>query len=237
MKKVLGAAAVLTLAGVAAAEPMADAVAAGMTLDVSAALLAAVQQGEKGAQPTDGAGTTEGGKEDEKSQFGEAVNKKIRTWFLTTGVGVAGDGDAGTHADLFVAWSTFLGKELEIQLEGSGWYFDQETDNTAGGGFAVNLRWHFTHGAYGGGEGYDWTVYADAGIGLILSGDDVPDDGSSLNLAPRVGLGFTARIDETGKRLVGGVRWHHMSNARFNGDSDNPDFNAPMFYVGMEWPL
>ncbi|MBY0307803.1 MAG: acyloxyacyl hydrolase, partial [Phycisphaerales bacterium] len=151
----------------------------------------------------------------------------------------ARDSDPGTHADVFVAWSTFLGRGLEIQIEASGWYFDQARGDTGGAGLAFNLRWHGLHGSYGqaASDGYDWTLYADLGIGVIASGDDVPPEGSSFNLAPRVGVGFTARLGESDRRLVAGVRWHHMSNARVNGDSNNPDFNAPMFYVGLEWPL
>ena len=158
-------------------------------------------------------------------------------WYITVGGGVAADGDPDTHYDGFVAFSTFIGKQLELQLEANGWYFDQEPDSSMGAGLAINLRWHFWHGAYGGGDGNDWTVFGDVGIGLIFSGDDVPDGGSSVNFAPRAGLGFTARLGDSTSRLVGGVRWHHMSNARSNGDSDNPDFNAPLFYLGIEWPL
>lgn len=231
MKQTIGALAVLGLAGVAVAEPLGAGVASGLTLDVSSTLLTVVQEPEKA-----------GGKEaapatHEKSLFGEAVKEKDRTWFLTVGAGVAADGDDGTHGDLFVACSTFIGTGLEIQFEASGWYFDQETDNTAGGGFAINLRWHALHGAYGGGEGNDWTVYVDAGLGVIVSGDDVPPGGSSVNLAPRAGVGATFRLGESSTRLVTGLRWHHMSNARTNGDTENPDFNAPMLYIGVEWPM
>lgn len=210
----------------AAAEPISSPT---LTLDVASSLLAAVQEPAPAA-------SAQGSQE--KSLFGEAVKEKDRTWFLTVGAGIAPGGNDGTHADMFVACSTFLGTGLEIQFEASGWYFDQnEDDNTAGGGFTVNLRWHCLSGAYEGGTGTDWTVFVDAGIGLIVSGDDVPPGGSSVNLAPRVGAGATFRLGDSSTRLVGGIRWHHMSNARSNGDAENPEFNAPMFYVGVEWPM
>ncbi|MFT3684520.1 MAG: acyloxyacyl hydrolase [Phycisphaerales bacterium] len=212
-----------------------------LSLDVSASLLATVQEAQpaKAEQPAaSGAATKAAAPELAKPDFGSLVKAgQTRTWFMTVGVGLADDSDPGTHADVFVAWSTFIGTGLEIQLEASGWYFDQSPDDTAGAGFAVNLRWHALHGTYGGGEGYDWTIYGDLGIGIIASGDDVPPDGSSFNLSPRAGIGFTARLGESSTRFVGGVRWHHMSNARIHGDSNNPDFNAPMFYVGVQWPL
>lgn len=209
----------------------------GLTFDMSASLLAAVQQPE--GQPAAAAKPEKAAApESVRPDFGALTPKGgERQWYVTVGAGVATDGDPGTHYDGFVAFSTFIGKDLEVQIEGNGWYFDQDQGSTGGVGFAFDLRWHFLHGAYGGGDGHDWTVYADAGIGLIFSGDDVPPDGSSVNLAPRAGMGFTARLGESSTRLVGGIRWHHMSNARFNGDSNNPDFNAPMFYLGVQWPL
>lgn len=228
MKQTIGVLAVMGLAGVAGAEQFAP---VGLTLDVASSVLAAVQEPVKEAEKTAAPVTRE------VSQFGEVVKEKERAWFWTVGAGVAPGGSDGTHADVFVAASTFIGTGLEIQFEASGWYFDQEEDNTAGGGFAINLRWHALHGAYGGGEGYDWTLFVDAGIGLIVAGDDVPDGGSSVNFAPRVGVGGTFRLGDSSTRLVGGVRWHHMSNARSNGDDENPDFNAPMFYVGVQWPF
>ncbi|HYC99808.1 MAG TPA: acyloxyacyl hydrolase [Phycisphaerales bacterium] len=200
----------------------------GLTLDLTAGLLAAVQ-------PPDSPDTVKSA--DERLPFGAFEKGKDAGWFITVGVGIAADGDDDTHYNGFVALSTFIGEGLEFQFEGTGWYFDQDPDSTAGGGFAVNLRWHFLRRSWEGGEGSDWTLFADLGIGLIFSGDDVPDGGTSVNFSPRAGLGFTARLGDTSSRLVGGVRWHHMSNARSSGDEDNPDFNAPMFYIGVQWPI
>ncbi len=234
MKKAFFAAVVLATGGAASAmesglEPLSVAAASGMTLDVSASLLAMVREPETPTLPAQAASSN--------APFGSFKKGQPYVWYLTVGGGVAADSDPGTHYDAFVAASTFIGEGLELQLEGSGWYFNQEPDSTFGGGFSINLRWHFWHGAYGGGEGHDWTTYADAGIGMIFSGDDVPDGGTSANLAPRAGVGFTARLGDTQTRLVGGVRWHHMSNARADGDTNNPDVNAPMFYIGLQWPL
>lgn len=241
IKQALFVSLVLGAGGVAAAADVQSlAAAAGLSLDVSASQLAAVQQPE--AQPK--AEPTAEPAAPHKPSFAEFTKGQETVWFLTVGAGVAGDSDPGTHYQAYAAWSTFIGKELEVQLIASGWYFNQPPDSTGGAGFTVNLRWHFWHGAYGGESGWggssagnDWTVYVDAGIGLIVSGDDVPPGGSSVNFAPQAGIGFTARLGESTTRLVGGLAWHHMSNARFNGDSNNPDFNAPMLYVGLEWPL
>lgn len=160
-------------------------------------------------------------------------------WFMTVGVGAAKDRDPGAHADLYFTLSTFLAKELEFQFEFNGWYFQQPGDDTCGAGLSFVARWHVWHGAFGetNTEAFDWTVYLDLGIGFIASGDDVPPSGTSFNLAPRVGIGATFRLGENESRLVAGVRWHHMSNARITGDDNNPDFNAPLLYVGVQWPF
>lgn len=228
----LAGTAILTAAPIAAGQALA--------LDSSSALLGYVRQNTAQPEPVAQPATApQPATLSTEPAFGALTTGDQRRWFFTVGAGIAPSGNDGTHADIFGAWSTFIGKNLELQLEASGWYFDQE-DSTAGAGFAFNLRWHIVGWAYadnGGGNGSDITLFADAGIGLIFAGDDVPDQGSSLNLSPRIGGGFTARLSDDGHRLVAGIRWHHLSNARSNGDSENPDFNAPMLYLGVQWPL
>jgi lipid A 3-O-deacylase len=169
-------------------------------------------------------------------------------WFMTTGFGLARDNDPGTHGLLFATMSTFLDQGFEFQLELNGYSFSQPGDDALGAGFHFNLRWHVWHGTYGETRDNagplssttlttapDWTIFFDGGIGMIFSTDDVPENGTSLNFSPRAGVGFTARLGESSTRLVAGVRWHHMSNARINGDDENPDFNAPLGYLGLQW--
>jgi len=210
-----------------------------LTLDVAACQLAAVQQAAPTPQPAEPAPA-----HPRSLSFGEYAKDLSSPWFITIGGGVAGDSDPGTHYTGFAAFSTFIGTGLEFQIVGSGWYFDQSPDSTGGAGIAIRLRWHMLHGAYGGESGwgtnpagYDWTVFIDAGIGLIFSGDDVPPGGSSVNFAPTAAIGFTARLGDSATRLVVGAGWQHMSNARINGDSNNPDFNAPAVFIGLQWPL
>ena len=224
MKRLIWCGSLLVLASAPAA--IAD---MGLTLDLAAALS---HEPPKSA-PAEATGTTD--------YFGQAPTGDARDhhWFATLGAGVARDGDDGTHGDMFLALSTFIAKELEFQIEFSGWYFSQPGDDTGGVGVAINARWHALHGAWGEGlsDAFDWSVFVDLGIGVILSGDDVPPGGTDGNLSPRVGVGATFRLGDSDKRVVAGVRWHHMSNARIFGDSNNPDFNAPMVYVGVQWPF
>jgi hypothetical protein len=152
---------------------------------------------------------------------------------LTIGTGVAfalEESDDSTDYNLNLAWSRFIVDDWEFRVELGGWYFDQEPDSTWGVNPGIAVRWHFIN------EG-PWTVYGDAGIGLLVAADDVPSGGSSIDFMPRVGGGITRRINARGDRLEFGVRWHHVSNARVVGDSNNPDRDGVMLYAGISFPL
>ena len=72
---------------------------------------------------------------------------------------------------------------------------------------------------------------------FLFTGDDVPPDGTSINFTPRAGMGVTRALDDSGTRLMVGVRWAHISNARIEGDGENPSRDSVMGYVGVIWPF
>lgn len=152
---------------------------------------------------------------------------------LTIGSGVAfglEDDDDSTDFNLNVAWSRFLVDDIEMRLELGAWYFEQESDDAWGVNPNFVLRWHLLNKDR-------WTFYADAGIGLLFSTDDVPPGGTSANFTPRAGVGITHQMGDRGQRAELGVRWHHVSNARITGDSDNPDRDGIMIYAGYSFPF
>mgnify|MGYP001951235339 CR=1 FL=1 len=51
------------------------------------------------------------------------------------------------------------------------------------------------------------------------------------------GIGMTHQISDDGTRLVGGLRWHHISNARIHGDDSNPSRDAPHVYLQVAIPF
>ncbi|GAB4386712.1 MAG: hypothetical protein Kow0022_16530 [Phycisphaerales bacterium] len=162
------------------------------------------------------------------TEFGRAGQTR-----LTIGTGIAFDvepDDDSTDFNVNVAWSRFLVDNIEMRLELGGWYFDQEPDGAWGINPNFVLRWHLINRNV-------WTFYADAGIGLLFSSDDVPAGGTSANFTPRAGVGFTHRLGGAGNRLELGVRWHHVSNARVTGDSNNPDRDGFMGYAGISFPF
>ncbi|MBL9032575.1 MAG: acyloxyacyl hydrolase [Phycisphaerae bacterium] len=153
------------------------------------------------------------------------------TQWWTFGGGVAHNLNDATDYNLRVAYSMFLVDRVEFSLELNAWYFDQRGDNAFGINPAMVIRMHFVRTER-------WTAYVDPGIGLLFASDVVPDEGTGFEFMPRVGVGVTYGLTEDpgGPRLQAGIRWHHISNARIEGDIDNPSRDGAMVYVGVMVP-
>lgn len=150
---------------------------------------------------------------------------------ITTGFGL---GVGGVNADFayngFVSLDTFLVDRFQASLEFGGFFFDQDADDAIAGAVNLMFRWHFI-------QQDSWSMFADAGAGLMLGTAKVPRGGSEFNFSVRAGLGFTSRLGDSPNRLIGGVRWQHYSNARTAGADDNPGTDMPVFYLGVSFPL
>lgn len=152
------------------------------------------------------------------------------TEWILLGTGVAHDFDDNTDFNLNIGYSRFLVDDVEWLLELAGWYHNQEGGDALSLNPAMEFRWHF----YNAGR---TSVFANAGIGVLGATDDVPDMGTSFNLNPRIGLGLTHQIGADGTRLIAGLRWHHISNARMTGEAQNPARDAPMLYLQFAIPF
>jgi len=130
------------------------------------------------------------------------------------------------------SYSYFLIDGVEIAGELGSWYYAQDGDDAFGVNPCAVLRWHFWRA-----DDLKTTVYADTGIGFMVSNDDIPFDGTSFNFTPRMGVGFTRQLTDSGWRLQGGVRWNHVSNARILSDSNNPSRDGPLLYVNFIFPF
>jgi hypothetical protein len=163
-----------------------------------------------------------------------------RWW--TIGAGVANNFSSATDVNIHGSFSQFLADDFEFLIEAAAWYFNQPGTDTGGLSGSMVFRWHFWQS-----DNKRWTTFADAGIGLLGAFDNVPDGGSSFDFLPRAGAGFTYALDPAtdtgdglesrGSRLVVGVRWHHISNARINSDTRNPARDGIMVYAGLEFPF
>jgi len=139
----------------------------------------------------------------------------------------------GEQYNLHFAASYFFRDDLNVSMEVGGLFFNEPSDSTDTGGFNFNLlmRWHFIR--------HDsWTLYADAGAGLLIAGAEIPKNGSEFNFTPQAGLGISYRLNKHKDIwLLTGVRWHHISNASAFGSDRNPGRNSIMAYVGIDFPF
>ena len=141
----------------------------------------------------------------------------------------AQDFEENTDVSLFAQKTWFVVDDVEIGVEGAGWWIFQE-DDTWGVSSSLVVRYHFY-------QQRTWSMFAEGGIGLFIAADNVPDDGTSFGFMPRVGVGTTIRIDDRDTRLMLGIHWHHISNARLNGEARNPARDAVGLYAGVSVPI
>lgn len=150
--------------------------------------------------------------------------------WLTFGAGVASNLVDAEDAYGFVQYSKFIADDFEWAVELGGWALDEPGEYDPGVSVSSIFRWHFYRDE-------TWTTFADAGVGVLLAGDKVPEGGTNFNFLPRVGVGATYRLGESNARLIGGVRWHHISNARILGNDSNPGRDGAMLYLGVSIPF
>ncbi len=152
------------------------------------------------------------------------------TEWVLFGTGVAYDFENATDININIGYSRFLVDDLEWVLELSAWYHDQDGDDALSLNPVIDFRWHFYN------QG-DTSLFVNLGIGLLAATDNVPATGTGFDFTPRAGVGLTHQLSDDGTRLIAGLRWHHISNARINGDDDNPGRDAPMLYMQIAIPF
>jgi len=148
---------------------------------------------------------------------------------LSFGGGFADNFGDATDLNASVGLSYFFVDRVEAAIEVGLWHSNQDGDNVVGLNLTPVLRWHFY-------ADERWTVYVDGGVGVLVASDEVPDGGTEINFTPRLGAGVTRLLNDRGWRLQAGVRWHHISNARIEGEARNPSRDAPMLYAALIVP-
>ncbi len=126
----------------------------------------------------------------------------------------------------------FVADGFSISLAAEGLYASQPTPevgqsggDVGGGGMSTSLRWHFLREA-------SWSLYAEFGIGVLATTDDIPNGGTALNFTPRAFFGSSIEIAED-TRLLAAVGWFHISNAQLG--ETNPAIDAIAFYLGLSF--
>ncbi|MEM9167208.1 MAG: acyloxyacyl hydrolase [Planctomycetota bacterium] len=156
-----------------------------------------------------------------------AYGQRDSQW-LTAGVRYADDFKPAVDVSLFLQYSVFVEPRVELGGELAGWVAFQD-DDTVAGSFSLLGRYHFL-------QRERWSLFAEGSLGVFYAEDTVPDAGTKFNLLPRLGFGGTYELGP-GTRLIGGVHWHHISNARTSGADRNPARDAIGLFVAVTWAI
>ena len=153
-------------------------------------------------------------------------------WSLSAGA--AFNSEANDY-QLVYGYHYFIADNFEFSVRGSGWVHDQEDSTPISANVGIAFRYYFLNEDRPTDD--QWAWYLEAGIGLLGSSEEVPEDGSQFNFTPRAGGGVAIPLTDSGVRLDLGVRWHHISNASQFGTDDNPDRDSIMVYAGVMFPM
>ena len=135
------------------------------------------------------------------------------------------DSDNQLQGAWYASW--FLIENFSFDFGPEVAWFSQGGGNTWGAGPAFMFRWHFL-------ARETWSIYADAGVGMMFTGSNVPSAGSSVNFTPRIGVGASFEV-ASNARILTGIRWAHISNA--NVDDNNDGRNSIQLYAGLSLPF
>lgn len=161
-------------------------------------------------------------KENSESIFGQ---KGQSHWYIQgSGATTLGDNTAAFGL-VGVGLSQFLFNRHSINLELNSLYFSQPDDDALGLNLNLLMRWHFARQD-------NWSLFVDGGAGILGTTNDVPSAGASFNFTPQVGGGATIKLSEQ-RRLMLGLRWHHISHADLLGN--NPGRDSIQGLVGIRF--
>lgn len=208
-----------------------------LRFDGDGARLAVAQRAAQAAAGGEGAKpAAEPGSEGNAEGAPEATSRYLqpgRWWGGVIGGYARGLSDDSNDYNLAFTLSTFLIERFELLMEFGGWWFDQPGDDALGINWNLIFRFHvLTFG-----DRDEWTVFLEGGAGVLGTTDNVPEGGTGFNFTPRAGGGFTRALGDSEARFVMGVRWHHISNARINGDDRNPGRDGINVYAGVVFPF
>lgn len=156
------------------------------------------------------------------TRFGEARSMR---WQLLGGYTNDFDGAGQEQFGASVSW--FFIDDLSIDLQLDSNYISQTGSNVWGLEGALLFRWHFI-------SMETWSLYADAGCGVLGTTEPTPVGGTDFNFTPQAGGGLSFDLTEE-VRLMVGVRWYHISNA--NTGETNPGRNSVLGYAMISFPF
>ena len=101
----------------------------------------------------------------------------------------------------------------------------RRNDDGVYGGPELGLRWHFLQ--------HDrFSLHLDGSVAAVFHEHPLTENSLRFNFDLQAGLGAMYQLSDD-LLLQGGVRWHHLSNARIRGKSRNLGYDGPMLYLGF----
>jgi lipid A 3-O-deacylase len=89
----------------------------------------------------------------------------------------------------------------------------------------VLLKWNFT-------AANRWVPFFEAGAGMLLTSDDVPEKTFPFNFTPQAGFGFYIMTGQK-QAFTLTLKYMHISNGGL--DKPNPGINSVQMFVGYHW--
>jgi len=177
------------------------------------------------------AATELNGNPEKKNPLIEQTNgfaRGTRKW-QTYASAAAGDHGKGEMYALHLGYGYFLRDYLSINVDVLGAYIRSGIDdNGVGAGLDVTFRRHFSW------VNDDlWSVYIDLGGGLQQQSTNFAGN-RHFNFRVMGGGGGTFRVTDQ-VRLMGGIRYLHISDAGIEGGGGG--FDGFMFYAGAMFPF
>lgn len=150
-----------------------------------------------------------------------------RWWSVSGGVSV--DNRLGqihlVQAGLGCVLAPDLGVHAGVTL---GYAHALRTKDHLVGGPQVGAIWRLAHAGR-------WSGYLEGLAGAVVHEEPMTDESLPFNFDLQAGLGAGYALGG-GSVLRGGVRWHHLSNARIRGKPRNLGYDGPLVYVGVAVP-
>jgi hypothetical protein len=149
-------------------------------------------------------------------------------WWSVTG-GVSFDDRLGQIHVVQAGLGYGLAPDLEVHAGVTlGYAHALRTKDHLVGGPQVGAIWRLAHAGR-------WSGYLDGLAGAVVHEEPLTETSLRFNFDLQAGLGAGYAL--AGGTLVrGGIRWHHLSNARVRGKPRNLGYDGPLLYVGVVVP-
>lgn len=151
------------------------------------------------------------------------------SWWSVTG-GVSFDDRLGqihlVQAGLGYGVAPDVGVHFGVTL---GYAHSLRTKDHVLGGPEVGAIWRFAQSGR-------WSGYLDGSAGAVVHEEPLTEESLRFNFDLQAGLGAGYAL-RGGTLLRGGVRWHHLSNARIRGKPRNLGYDGPLLYAGVTVPF